>query len=275
MPVRISFLLMLVTSSSDTHYFILIRGLIRSRFHWHTFPKILSCYLQPLNISHRIITLNIAGNGDRFLEKTPLSIEAMASDAYEQLSAILSDSLGGAENQAKIHLIGISMGGMIASHLAKLLINKDRPPSSLHLINSSFSDVAGVLKRFKLKAGFSLLCNLTNPRRREQCILKWTANQTGVEQYTEAWTKEAQQHPISLRNALVQLSAASRCPIPAKPDVVCRIYASINDRLVDCECSKQIAKIWQVPILLEGRGGHDLSLDQPHWLAENISQQIF
>ena len=275
MQVRTSYLLMPVTSSSDTHYFILIRGLIRSRFHWHTFPKTFSANLDQSNISHKVITLNIAGNGERFDEKTPLTIEAMASDACNEIMTLLNDSLGLSGHDPKIHLVGISMGGMIASHLAKLLIAQDRPPSSLHIINSSFSDVASLLKRFKLKAGLSLVTHLTSISQREQCILKWTSNKEDTEQLAEAWIKEAKQHPISLRNGLVQLYAASRCPIPEKPEVLCRVYGSVNDRLVDFECSKQIAEKWQVPLLIANKSGHDLSLDEPEWLAESISQQIF
>lgn len=275
MPARISYLLMPVTSSSDTHYFILMRGLIRSRFHWHAFPQKLSAYLDQSNIAHKVITLNIAGNGERFNEKTPLTIEAMASDACGEIMTLLDDSLVLSGHYPKIHLIGISMGGMIVSHVAKLLQSKGRPPSSLHLINSSFSDVASLLKRFKLKAGLSLAAHLISIRQREQCILKWTSNQAEPEQFAEAWIKEAHQHPISFRNGLVQLFAASRCPIPDKPEVLCRIYGSINDRLVDFECSKLIAEKWDVPLLIADKAGHDLSLDEPEWLAESISQQVF
>lgn len=263
-----------VTSNSDIHYFILIRGLIRSRFHWHTFPKILSSYLTKSNIPHEIITLNIAGNGARFSEKTPLTIEAMASDACSEIITLLDSSLGLFAHESKIHLIGISMGGMIASHAAKLLLAQGRPPSSLHLINSSFSDIASLLKRFKLQAGLSLAAHLTSIRQRERCILKWTSNQKETDQYTEAWINEAHLHPISFRNGLVQLYAASRCPIPEKPEVLCRVYGSLNDRLVDFECSRLIADKWDVPILIADKAGHDLSLDDPEWLADNISQQI-
>ncbi len=249
-----------------SNHFVLVRGLIRSRFHWHEFPLALEQSI-PSSTLHQF---DIAGNGKRFTEPSPSSVAAMIDDIQSQLSPRLKTL----KADSKIHLIGISMGGMIASGLAQRLIDDGMPISSLHIINSSFCDQAHFWQRMKLDAGFSLFANLFNTEKREQGILNWTSNQADTEQYLPAWIGEAKAHPISLRNGVCQLLAASRYPLPKKPKTNCHIYSSKHDRLVDWRCSQSIAKQWQCPLHVHTSAGHDLPLDDPRWLASLICQNL-
>ncbi len=261
---------MMIKDQDEVHYFFLVRGLIRSRFHWHTFPQTLSQYLSSHNINHQIILFDIAGNGKRHGETTPMSIEAMADDLLNQVDLAIFNAVKTKHAKARLHLVGISMGGMIFSQLARKLSSLNRPASSLHIINSSFSNVARFWQRMKIPAALSLLCNIRVARKRERCILHWTSNLSSRQQYSRLWIEEAIKHPLTLRNGLAQLVAAFRFKIPAKPAPYSFVYASFHDRLVDFACSKKIASDWQVPLAVELTAGHDLSLDAPQWLAEQI-----
>ncbi len=257
--------------NGDVHYFFLIRGLIRSRFHWHHFPQVFEHQLKLRNINHRVVLLDIAGNGSRFSEQTPFSIQGMADDISVQIRQYLKIEL--LDSAAiKLHLIGISMGGMIAAQACHSLRYGQLEVSSLHVINSSFSNVARFWQRMKIPAALSLLKNLGNIQRRETCILQWTSNQLDRQQYVSPWVEEASKNPLSIRNAIAQLIAAMRFPIPSMPLRYGYIYTSEKDRLVSSVCSKKIASAWQYPIDLNEVAGHDLSLDAPRWLAERITQ---
>jgi len=256
--------------NGDVHYFFLIRGLIRSRFHWHHFPQVFDHQLKSHNINHRIVLLDIAGNGCRFNERTPFSIQGMANDISTQIRLYLKAEL---INTAaiKVHLVGISMGGMIAAQVCHALKYEQFEVSSLHVINSSFSNVGRLWQRMKIPAALSLVKNLGTIQQRENCILQWTSNQLDRQQYAESWVEEAGKNPLSIRNAIAQLIAAMRFPIPSKPLEHGYIYTSEKDRLVSSVCSKKIASAWQYPIDLEEAAGHDMSLDAPYWLAERIA----
>ncbi|WP_207232095.1 alpha/beta fold hydrolase [Corallincola spongiicola] len=69
--------------------------------------------------------------------------------------------------------------------------------------------------------------------------------------------------------------AAARYRAPRqKPDVPVILIASSHDQLVNTTCSKQIASQWQCPLSLHPYSGHDLPLDDPHWLAEVIMEHM-
>lgn len=48
------------------------------------------------------------------------------------------------------------------------------------------------------------------------------------------------------------------------------LIASEQDRLVNVACSKTLASRWQIPLSLHPDAGHDLPLDDPDWLYEQI-----
>lgn len=244
-------------------HWILIRGLMRSAFHWHQFPK----KLQQQFPSDSITCLDIPGNGERFTETTPVSIKGMAEDLYDQFENLITAKTGTHD----IHIIAISMGGMIASELISM--HPDHF-SSVHIINSSFSNLSTPWQRMNPKALLSITPNLTNKENLETSILRWTSNKQSSE-FVKPWTDEARAHPINFRNAIAQLLAAGRYSAPkSKPLEETHIYCSENDHLVGSQCSKNIAKHWQVELNCHPTAGHDLPLDDPDWLIEKISDNL-
>lgn len=254
-----------VRQDSDCHYYFFIRGLIRSQFHWYQFPAHFDLATKQQASNSTSIFIDIPGNGKRFQQTTPFSIAAMAADIEQQIQNYLTTHA--MSSNTKLHLIGISMGGMIA---AELISKTDINFTSVHIINSSFANLSPFWQRMRLPALINLVTNIWRTDKRESAILKWTSNNPDSIALVPEWVKEAEEHPLSLRNAFAQLWAASHYFIGRKASDNSFVYCSKEDRLVHWRCSEKLAHYWQVPLECELAAGHDLPLDNPDWLTEKI-----
>ena len=267
---------------------ILLRGLIRSRFHWDQFPQ----QLQQAFPQHRILMPELAGNGERFQENTPSSIHAMMLDVRQQVALDQSQQAQIQEIQpvqktqtAKTAektaagtkppaiIIAVSMGAMMATEWAT---HYPKEVQQLHLINTSAGRFSLPWQRMQTRAFFSLLPSIANQQRLEKKIIDWTINVQKDAQLTQHWQDFSQQHPLSLRNAVTQLLAASRYRgQPHAPIDHCYFYHSQGDRLVNPNCTAAIAQHWNKPLERHGFAGHDLSMDDSAWLINKLTENIF
>ncbi|WP_189387453.1 alpha/beta fold hydrolase [Bacterioplanes sanyensis] len=264
MPAPTSCLPSSATSTSDTPL-VLLRGLVRAQFHWGDFPL---CLQQTLP-HHTLWQPELPGNGELWQQTSPLSIPAMTDAIRRQLP-----------EQRPLHIIAISMGAMIASDWAKRYPHE---VSELHLINTSFANLALPWQRMQPRALLKLLQAALHWRpsraRLEAAIWQQTVNEIDVSKKDRAdcladWTVFAHQHPLSIRNALRQLWAASRFRGPlGAPCARTALYASQGDRLVNWRCSQRIAQQWHCPLHLHPSAGHDLPLQDPNWLLHQLQQQ--
>lgn len=250
------------TQQSQTEW-VLIRGLIRSRFHWGAFPDQLLSQLQQQQLAPSALLLpELAGNGERFRDKTPFSIHNMMLDIRHQVQKLSPD------NTRPRVLVAISMGAMIASEWARCY---PQEVARLHLINTSFSNFSTPWQRMKIRPLLGFLRSLRSSDKLEAAILKWTLNMKDSECLLPLWCDYAAAHPLSLRNGLAQLLAASHFHGPAKaPLQDAFFYNSLADRLVDAACTRRIAERWQKNLLSHPRAGHDLPMDDPDWLIQQI-----
>ncbi|MCD8520990.1 MAG: alpha/beta hydrolase [Saccharospirillaceae bacterium] len=242
---------------------VLIRGLIRSRFHWGAFPDQLLHQLQRQPSEPPALLLpELAGNGERFREKTPLSIHGMMLDIRKQVSQLSP------ENQKPRVLVAVSMGAMIATEWARCF---PQEIDHLHLINTSFSNYSAPWQRMKIRPLLGFLRSLRSTDKLEAAILYWTLNMKNSECLLPLWCDYAAAHPLSLRNGVAQLLAASRFRGPAEaPAREVFFYNSRHDQLVDASCTRSIAERWQKTLLTHTKAGHDLPMDDPDWLIQQI-----
>ena len=249
------------TSPSEGRDWILIRGLIRSSFHWHQFPD----ELRKQFPHDRIHCIDIPGNGERFRENTPFSIAAISSDILKQIRNITS------ENTGNIHIIAISMGTMITT---ELLRQKEVVIQSAHLINGSAGNLSPPWKRMRTLSLLRLLTAVFSVEHLEKAILRVTSSLPGADQKRlyDAWICEAHKHPVSARNIIAQLISASSYRLKSdgfrKTNVF--VYCGGEDRLVSPDCSRDMANFLNADIFRHEHAGHDLPLDEPYWLAEII-----
>jgi pimeloyl-ACP methyl ester carboxylesterase len=260
-----------IVKNAGSHYYFFIRGLIRSQFHWHQFPAHFDRIAQQQSLNSTAVFFDIPGNGHRYQEATPFSIAEIADDINKHIHHYLTiHNIDSSNNShSRIHLVGISMGGMIA---ADLISKSNIDFASVHIINSSFANLSPFWQRLKLPAVINLMANIWHIGTRERAILKWTSNSPSSLNLAPEWIKETEQHPLSLRNVFAQLWAASHYFLDSKAIANSVVYCSKEDRLVSWACSETLAHYWQVPLECHSEAGHDLPLDNPQWLAEKIIQ---
>ena len=247
---------------------VLIRGLVRARYHWGEFPQTLLAQLtQQLHQPDlNLIQPELPGNGDLFKDTTPTSINGMMHRIRDQVLAQQ------ANHHRPIILIAISMGAMIATEWAQQFPHEIQ---QLHLINTSFGNFSAPWQRMRIPPLLSLLPVIQNTAQLETRIMRWTVNTHHSPTLLDQWIEFAQQHPIRFGNALRQITAASRYRAPkTAPNKNTFIYCSQNDQLVSNQCSHHISTRWQVPLYSHRNAGHDLPLDAPQWLSETICSNI-
>ena len=235
---------------------ILVRGLMRSQFHWKNFPELLRKELQLNSVQ----TVELPGNGLLCAQETPTSIDAAIGKIRSQISVSGAKSFG---------LIGISLGGMLATRWAQIF---PLEVSHLVLINSS-SNISPFNQRLK-PANYPGVVRhflFRNPSASEEFILQTTSNSERL------WRPQLSEnveflkaHPLSTLNFFRQLKLTGQTDFSEVPKAAKLILTSKADRLVSYKCSEKISQLWGCAIRHHETAGHDLPLDDGSWLAENI-----
>ncbi len=235
---------------------VLVRGLLKESGHWQYMVDALT------QASPELITVtpNVPGNGERYREITPSTIEEMLPSMLEQLPS----------NCERYHLVAISMGSMLASHWAHTLPGQ---VASLTMINPSFSRYSPFWHRINLRGLASIITSgLKGSDAFQKSILEWTSpmsvNQLEV---LEHYQTLARKHPVSALNIFRQLWAAAqfkgRSEPPACPT---QVIISTEDKLVASRCGEAIATAWQSDITRFDCDAHDLPLAKPHALSDHL-----
>ncbi len=240
---------------------VLLRGLSREARHWGTFPGRLERELGDATIA----TPDLPGNGDRCLERSPVSIDG----CVESLRATLrSDG-----HSPPYVLFGLSLGGMVALAWAARYPGEVR---GMVLVNTSTRGSGPWHRRLRWRRLPDLLriASARHASTRERRILELTSRHAPEprEQLVETWAQWRQERPVSLSNALRQLVASARFePPPQSPAAPVLVLASAGDALVDPTCSAVLAAACGARLVAHPSAGHDLPLDDPDWVAETAA----
>jgi pimeloyl-ACP methyl ester carboxylesterase len=241
--------------------FLLLRGLSRQQAHWGTFPKQLASAFSKQGIQADFFFEDLPGFGERFQQKSPASIEGIADILAQRLEQI----------PGKLQLIGISMGGMLALELAKRYPHKCQ---SLAMINSSVKPAASFYQRLQPRAYPAFLKAWFYPFRQasEQQILNIsTEKYQNDPALLDTWLYYRQSQPPSRVAAFKQILAAARYQAPSvKPLKHVLLIASRHDKIASYRCTQQLADYWGLTPLIHPDAGHDLPLDAPEWLVEQL-----
>lgn len=234
---------------------VLVRGLVRSRFHWVDFPEKLQ-QLTKLPVE----CVELPGNGYRCSEDTPSDVGNVVEDLRRQVNNI----------EGKRHLVGISLGGMLATAWAQRYPHET---ASLVLINSS-SGLSPFYERLQPAHYAGLLRQLIrrNPAALEKFVLAATINDPKIRQsLLHDFIAFQKEHPVRSVNFVRQLRLASQVDFRKVPQVPRLLLVSQGDRLVSAACSETIARHWDCTIERHPRAGHDLTTDAPEWVARHIT----
>jgi len=247
-----------------TGTWILLRGLMREQRHWGSFPAVLAAALPDA----RIVAPDLPGNGERHALDSATRVADMVEFCRQDL---LARGLA-----PPYRLLALSLGGMVAVEWAS---KYPQEIASCVLINTSMRPYSPFYRRLRWQNYPALLRQLLlgDQASQEALILRLTSFKYGAGNaaLVEQWLAYQRQYPVSRRNALRQLLSAARFRAPgSKPVMPVLILAGSRDRLVDPGCSQRLARAWQTAHESHPDAGHDLPLDQPHWVAHTVAHWL-
>lgn len=239
---------------------VLIRGIVSESYHWASFLP----HFQQGFSQHKVHTVDICGNGPFCKQRTPLSIGQNVNYLRSQIAQT--------ENSGKI-LFGFSLGGMLALDWAN---SHPEEVKGLVLVNSSLSNSASY-KRMQPKTLLKIAKTalVSNPYEKEKAVLSFTTSSLDQERkhdLAQDWGKRNQQHPISIQNFLRQLWIAKQARLEKYKNLQMPILvlSSAKDQVVSPECSELIAQSFRVKNIQHPSAGHDLTLEDPAWVTEQV-----
>ncbi len=242
---------------------VLLRGLTREAAHWNGFDQQLAAALGP---PHRVLTLDLPGNGTLYQARSPACVADLAEAGRAELNR--------RSHPSPYVLVAMSLGAMVAIDWA---CSAPHEVAGCVLINTSLRGFSPFWQRLR-PHNYATLAGVMLPGRtplqREQAVLAMTSNRAAHQRDTAAaWATVARQRPVSRGNALRQLLAAARYRAPPQPPAVpALLLASAGDRLVSAQCSQRIAAAWGWPLRMHPDAGHDLPLDAPGWVQQQICE---
>lgn len=239
---------------------VLLRGLTREVRHWGRFPQQLGDALPGMPV----ICLDLPGNGLLNRLESPHGVEAMADYCHAEIAR--------RGIAAPCRVLAMSLGAMVAVAWAQ------RYPDDVAaavLINTSLRPFSPLQHRLRPSIYPRLLRLFVLPasgRQIETAILRMTTRRVpDPDAVIEEWLRWRRENPVSRRNALIQLLAAARYRAPRhRPLDRILLLAGGADRLVDPQCSRELALAWDVPLQIHAAGGHDLPLDDEAWVVQRI-----
>jgi pimeloyl-ACP methyl ester carboxylesterase len=240
---------------------VLLRGLTREARHWGGFPARFQAAVASVQPDVQIVMLDLSGNGTRHAERSPIAIEETMQQCRQELQV--------RGYQAPYHLLAMSLGGMVAVAWAQ---QYPAECQRLVLLNTSLKPLNRLFQRLRPRAVLTVIkLMFMHGEAREQEILKLTSNRAAERQsVVPEWTDWARECPVSRLNALRQLLAAARFKVAVQPPVPMLLLAGAQDRLVNADCSRVVATAWQTEFALHPDAGHDLTLDDEEWVAEEV-----
>jgi pimeloyl-ACP methyl ester carboxylesterase len=244
---------------------ILLRGLTREQGHWGHFRH---QFLQALPEGDVVLTPDLPGNGVLHDTESPTRVEDMVESVRHTLLA--------QGQHAPYHVVAMSLGAMVTVAWAHAY-----PHEVAHcvLINTSLRPISPFWHRLRPRNYpriFKLLLGKPSADDWERAIMAMTTRHPANPAQTLAhWLSLRAQHPVSTRNGLRQLWAATRYRAPPqRPPVPTLILNSLGDQLVNPACSAELAQRWQLPLFKHPTAGHDLPLDAAPWVVAQIQSWL-
>jgi pimeloyl-ACP methyl ester carboxylesterase len=170
---------------------VLLRGLTRGKWHWGDFLL----QVQQAFPEKKVLAIDLAGNGERFLEPSPVSIAGAVEDIRQQLLK--------ANVLPPYDVVGVSLGGMIS---LQWLHEYPAELDKVVIMNSSHAGLCSTLQRVRPLAMCRLIAALFMPASgRERIIYGVTSNKARDEAVLGRWIQLANQQPVSMRNFFRQI----------------------------------------------------------------------
>jgi len=243
---------------------VFLRGLTRESAHWGSFPQAFQNALPNANV----VVLDLPGNGVLHRQRSPLSIAHLVDFCRTELLR--------QGHAPPYRVLAMSMGAMVTAEWTHAA---PQELAGAVLINTSFRPFNPIYQRLRPRNyGRLLRMLLLRPAHEvlEREVLRMTSNHADRHQNELAdWVAIRQRHPVRAGNALRQLVAAARFRASAQaPQCPVLLLGSERDGLVNVQCTRAIAQHWGSPMALHPDAGHDLLLDDPQWVIQQVFQWL-
>lgn len=239
---------------------LLLRGLSREQRHW-------GCALDVFRAAFPdgdVRGIDLPGTGTEHRRASPASMRGIAQDVRARWLAVRAARPG------PWSLLGISLGGMVSMQWVA-----DHPEdfAQVVLANTSAADLSVPWRRMHPSVLPQLLRALVerDPLARQRRILGFTARLVpDPEAVAREWALIQEQAPVARLTVLRQLWASARFRAPPRLPIPALVLAGARDPLCDPRCPGRLAGRFGAPLEVHPQAGHDLALDAPEWLAEQV-----
>lgn len=248
--------------SIKSYNWLLLRGLSTEKRQWGPFPEVLKNEVGDKDV----LMIDLPGAGDNNSEHSPLSIEEYVYFLREQFKK--------QKKEGPYALMAISMGAMIGMKWNELFPDDFE---KLVFMNTSAKDVVPMYKRVRPEGMLFFLDVFRKPSIETQIetVLNFTTN---ILENREVFAKEFANHykekPISRKNQIRQLFAASRFRSPSKLSKDTLFLIGEGDRLVNPESTKALRRKYNAELFCHSTAGHDLTLDAGPWVVESVKSWL-
>ncbi len=237
---------------------VLLRGLTRGCNHWADFPKQLNEAFPDVELA----LIDLAGNGLRVDEASPLTIKAALQDIRTQIQQ---------QNISfPVDVLALSLGGMIT---LQWLVEFPAEVNKAVVINSSHAGLSKTSERMKpLTIAKLVISVLLPPSLRERIIYSVTSNNPVNKSVINQWILEAKVRPVTRLNFIRQVFIARSFKTNLRIDKEqLLLLASSSDRLVNAASSKALAEETLVDLIMHETAGHEITLDDPGWIIKHAA----
>lgn len=239
---------------------IILRGLTREVAHWGGFVDTLRAAMPDAIVT----PVELPGAGELRAQRWPGDVAAAMEDVRRRA--------GRAADGMRTFVFGMSLGGMLTMEWAA------RHPDELAGIvvgASSARDLSRPWQRMRPAALPAVLGGRfrRDVHSREGGIVRVVTNR--ADRWSEVstrWADIARARPIDGAAARGQLVAAMRWSAPPRLTIPSLFVVGTTDRLVEASCSRALARRYASPLVEHPTAGHDLSTDEPEWLADQIAR---
>ena len=237
---------------------VLLRGLGRWSEHWCGFDDSVAANFKVIAIDNR--GFGMSKNARVGLD---LTIDQLADDVAGVLNKL---------GISKAIVVGVSLGGMLA---ISLTARYPQLVQRLILVNSSVggSPYSRITAKALRSLGQGVLSRKNFYQALASVLLAKNSSQEVSAKLCREWATIDGRHGLRPKNVFLQLLAAAKFkpgPLMAAISVPTLILKGTNDQFVDSRNSDWLCQHIQSARMVSCDGGHELALDQPDWLANEI-----
>lgn len=243
---------------------LFLRGLAREQRHWGDFPARFERNVP----GARVRCLDLPGAGTEHRRASPASVEAIMEDVRARWLALRDASEG------PWGLLAMSLGGMVAMAWCEA---HPEDFARVVLASTSSGELSRPWRRFApgILPGALRAFAERDPVRREANILRITTGVAdGLDDVARDWARHGEDRRMRRANVVRQLRAAAAFRAPHELATPALVLAGAGDRLAHPSCARLLASQLRAPLAIHPQAGHELALDAPQWVCEQVAAWV-